>query len=693
MATIGKIRKRSGLLLIVIGGAMAAFILGDFFSGGGGGRQELNVGEINGDEINSRDFEYRVENLAQAQKSVGANIDENTRQQLRDQVWNNIVREHTIEKEFEKLGLAVSKDEYDDVRFGNNILDFIASNQQFQNPETGAFDPNQVRNFFAVIQEQYPMYWKLQKDNVIKSRIQEKYFNLVSKGIYVNRLQAKSDYFAKNTTANINFVFKAYNSIPDSAVSFTESELKDYYNEHKNEAKYKQAESRSIDFISFEKVATEEDKEAMRAELNDLAEEFRTTDNDSLFVVTNGTVPFYQAQVYAEGTAPAPYDSMIVNAAVGTVVGPYAQGNIMQISKVVVNGMVPEVNARHILLKPTATVTIEDLEAKADSLIKELKKNKNFEAVAATMSEDRGSAANGGNLDWFGKGQMVKPFEEAAFATSKGGLTKATSQFGVHVIEVLDRREVEQVQIAVVSLEIEPSPQTVEELYNNASEFSISNDDADAFYASAKEQGYAVKSAPDVVPGASFLPGGLGANAQKVSRWMQGAELGDVSEPLELDNQFVVAILTDISEKGAPTLSKVRSQMERELIREKKAALWQEKLAGSDLNAIASANGLEVKTANGISFSTVNIPGAGREPKIVGQALTLPKGSISVPLKGEMGVYVIQVNDVIKPSEPSNYASNIQAVKTTMNSRAQNSAYQALIEQAEIDDNRYKYYY
>lgn len=671
---------------------MGAFILGDFFSGGSG-RQEINVGDINGNAVDSRDFEYRVEEMAQAQKSVGANVSESTRQQLRDQVWNNIVRENTIELEFEKLGLEVSKEEYDDVRFGANILDFIRSNQQFQNPETGQFDPNQVRNFFAVIQEQYPLYWKLQRDNVIKSRIQEKYFNLISKGLYVNSLEAKHDFIAANKTVNMEFVLKTYASIPDSSVSYTESDVVKYYKEHKGEAKYRQAESRSIDFIPFDKLPTEEDKAELKEELAALATEFEQATDDSSFVILNSDVPFYQPIVYTKGNAPADIDSMIINGKVGTVVGPYIDNQDMQLVKVVVNGMVPEVNARHILLKPTATTTIEQLELKADSIIKVIKKEKNFEALAATISEDRGSAANGGSLDWFGEGAMVKPFEKAAFAAKKGELTKATSQFGVHIIEVTDRREVEQIKLAVVSRPIVSSNSTIESVYNKASEFSITYDSDKSFYEGAEKEGYTVRTAADIVPGATFLPGGLGNKAQKVARWMQGAELGDVSEPLELDDMFVVAVLKDISEEGEPSLEKVRNQMEREVIREKKAEKLLASMKGTDLNAIATANEAAVKVANGVSFATVNIPSAGREPKIVGQAVTLPKDAVSVPLKGELGVYVIKVTSITEAEAPQNLASNKQNIKSTLVARAQNTAYQAILEQADINDERYKFYY
>ncbi|TXC75615.1 peptidylprolyl isomerase [Luteibaculum oceani] len=690
MATIGKIRKRSGLLLIVIGGAMAAFILGDFFSGGGG-RQEIIVGEIDGNEIDTREFEYRVEEIAEAQKSVGATVNENTKQQLREQVWNQFIRENTISKEIEALGLSVPREEYDDVRFGSNILEFIRTNQQFQNPETGQFEPNNVRQFFAVIQEQYPMYWKLQKENVIETRLNQKYFNLIEKGIYVNQVQGKHNYVALNKQFAFDYVMKNYNAVSDSLISFTEDELEDYYNEHKSEARFKQAESRSIDFIVFQKTATQEDRDAIRRELVDLKNEFAQTDNDTDFVMLNGDVQFYRPLVYTEGSTDATTDSLILNASVGSVVGPYEQAGAMKISKVVVNGKVPEVNARHILLKPTGTETIEDIEAKADSLIRVIKKNKNFEALAAQISEDRGSAANGGNLDWFGKGQMVAPFEKAAFDAKKGELTKATSQFGVHVIEVLDRREVEQVQLATISRAIQASTETIEEVYNTASEFSISNDNEEAFYAAAEEKGYQVREANDVAPGSTFLPG-LGANAQKVARWMIGAELGQVSEPLELDNQFVVAILTDISEEGEPSLEKVRAQMQRELLREKKAEKLMAEMKGSDLQEIATAVESTVKQATS-TFSSVTIAGAGREPKVVGQIATLPEGSVSVPLKGELGVYVVKVTSVTEPAETTSYASNIISERRKLVQRTQNSAYQALVDKADIKDERYKYFY
>ncbi len=670
---------------------MGAFILGDFFSGGSGPQQQI-IGEVDGTEIDSREFEYRVEEISQAQKSVGANIDESTREQIRNQVWNTIIREHTVDKEFDKLGLDVSKEEYDDVRFGANVLDFLRSNQQFQDPETGQFNPQNVRQFFAVIQEQYPMFWKLQRDNVVKSRIQEKYFDLIEKGVYVNSVEGKHDYIAKNRQIDIQYVLKRYSAVPDSAVSFTESELEDYYSEHKGDAKYKQEESRSIDYITFDKTATAADRAAIKDELASLKEEFKTAENDTTFVELNSNVPAYRSVTYREGTLDSTLEAKITSATEGTVVGPYEQNGRFVLSKVVLNGKEAEVNARHILLNIGQGETAAQVEAEADSLIRVIKKKNNFEALAGQLSDDRGSASKGGNLDWFGKGQMVAPFEKAAFDARVGEIVRATSQFGVHIIEVLDRREVDKIRLAQITRPIEPSNETVDEMYNVASEFSISNDNKEAFYAGIDKNGYTLKTADDVTPGAQFVPG-LGSKAEKVSRWMLGAELGDVSEPLELDGMFVVALLTEIAEKGEPELSQVRDEMERDLIREKKADYLKEQMQGTDLNAIASSVDASVQSAKSLSFSRSNITSAGREPNVVGQACTLPEGAVSVPLKGELGVYVVKVTKITEPNETETYASNQRSKEIMLEGRVQNTAYQAILEQADVKDERYKVFY
>tara|TARA_R110001592_G_scaffold307299_2_gene580826 strand:- start:355251 stop:357314 length:2064 start_codon:yes stop_codon:yes gene_type:complete len=687
MSTIGKIRKRSGLLIIVIGLAMAAFILGDFFSSRGQ-TNSVVVGEIAGDDIDLQDFDRRVQNEVDAVKQANPNLTEAQANQIRNQVWNMIVREKIFYPQLNELGMVVSKEEYDDIRFGENVLPDLQNDQTFRDQETGQFNKSNVQQYFVYLQQNFPALWETQKQSIISSRLGAKYNTLLKKGIVINSVEAKDDAAAKANTISLEFVQQKYASIPDSVVTVTDADIQAYYNAHKGEAKYKQTVNRTADFVVFNVEASEKDKEDIKNELNRLKADFETTDNDSAFVTLNNDVPFQRAQTYAPGTF-ASVDSLIVNAEAGTVVGPFVNNGNMFLTKVIFNGEDKEVNAKHILLTPDANNSVEALKLKADSLMKVAKKKNNFSELAKEFSTDKGSAVNGGDLDWFGRGRMVPSFEKGAYATKKGGMTIVESQFGVHLIQVVDTRPVDLITVANISRVIEPSSATIDAAYNKASQLSISYNTAKEFLAEAGKE-YNLLSATNIAPNATFVPG-VNGDPKDFVRWMFRAELNEVSDALEINNQIIVAALTQVNEEGEPKLSAVRDRMEREVIKEKKAELLKAKFQGSTLAEIATAVGGRVETANNVSFSNAVLTGAGREPKVIGKALASKENEVSPVIAGENGVYVFAVTSI---SEAANLSPEVS--KTTLQNNIANrvdfSAYNALLEKEGVKDERYKFY-
>lgn len=691
MATIGKIREKSGLMLIIIGGAMVAFILGDLFSSRGGATTQ-DIGVINGESITNEEYQLRVQMRSEAFKSIGQNMTDELNQQIRNQVWNEIVRDRVLDPEFDALGLSVNKEEFDDVRFGNNIMDNFRNDQTFINQETGQFDPAIVKQYFVYIQQQFPAYWEMQKQSIINARIGEKYNNLVKKGLYVNSLDAKADYVAQNKKVNLRFIFKKYNEVADSLVTFSDSDVEKYYSAHKEEDAYQQEKSRGVKYVMFAATATPEDRLDIQNQLEALKGSFATAESDSAFVIANGTIGIYAPVVYTAGSLPNPIDSLIVNGSKGEVVGPYVQGNNYVLSKIVNNGKVDEVKARHILIRVTEQLTADLAKSKIDSIKRVIRSKNNFEEIAATVSEDKGSGANGGDLGWYRRGAMVPAFDSASFISSaKGKLQVVETQFGVHLLEVTDTRKVDELSLAQVTRAIVPSSTTLDNVYNTASAFSINSDDIDKFTANADENQYVIREAANVKPQDKFVPGIQ--KPEELIRWINSAELGAVSEPVLCDKSYVVAILDQINEEGIAPLENVREEIERKVLNAKKAEYLSAKLQGTDVNEIAKANGLNVNMANDISFSSSVLPnGAGREPKVIGQALTLEKDQTSVPLVGENGVFVFTAISISEAGEPTNLVANQAAVKSKIQNRADFGAYNALTEKAEVKDERYKFF-
>ena len=692
MALIGTIRKRSGLLIGAVGVAMAAFILGDFFTGGGSGRPEYHIGEVDGTPVQGEEYDYKVQDQIESLRSIGQRVDDQTTEQIREQVWNQLVRNKVMDSEINEAGIALTQGEYDDIRWGNNVLPEIKSDQTFINPETGQFDVDAVKNYFVYVQQQYPLYFKVQKERMISNRKLQKYNNAVKAGIMVNNVEAKHEYIATNKKADIRFVVKTYASIADSLVNVTESDIEAYYKKHKSDKKYRQEESRSIEYVAFDVKPTAEDIEDAKLWLADMVEDFESTENDSLFVANNSDTRTYETELYVEGTLTnKALDEKLTTSRTGDVVGPYKDGENYKLAKVLNNGEVPEVRARHILLTTADGDDVKTLKAKADSLKKVIRKKKNFEALAKEFSKDPGSAANGGDLDWFGKGRMVPEFDKACFEGKKGDLVIVETQFGVHLIEITDTRKKDEIKIAVIKRAIEPSKSTLDAVYDIASVFSINNNNEELFFSAADEAGYVVQKANNILPNAKVIQGLT--NSRNVVRWVYEAELGAVSEPFEVDNKFVVCILSEVKEKGEPSYDDLYEVFKAATIREKKAAMYQEKMAGFEsLDALAGELGEEVKTAQGLTLNSYSIPGAGREPKVLGQIATLAAGNISVPLEGTSGIYVVEVTNVTEAPEKDNYNVSRTTLATKVTSGIDFGVYNALREKADVEDNRYKFY-
>lgn len=691
MAVIGSIRKRSGLLIGVVGVAMAAFILGDFLSGGGGGRPEYHIGEVNGTPIQGEEYDYKVQDQIESLRSVGQPITDQASEQIREQVWGQLIREKVLKPEINDLGLDMTQGEYDDIRWGNNIVPEIRNDQTFINQETGQFDPNIVKQYFQTVQTRFPLYFKMQKEQLIKNRLYTKYNNAVKLGLVSNSVEAKHEYTAINRKVDIRFVQKTYASIPDSTVQVTEEDIRAYYEAHKSDKKYEQDKSRSIEYLAFDVIPTPEDIRESKAWLADLVNDFKNSENDSLFIANNTDSRTYETELYVEGTLADSIDTKIIAAKPGEIVGPYQDGEAFKLVKVINNGQVKEVNARHILLRPNANNTIESLKAKADSLKKVAKRRGNFAELAKEFSEDPGSGAKGGDLGWFGKGAMVPPFDKACFEGRKGDMPIVETQFGIHLIEIMDIRFKDEIKLAVIKRVIEPSKSTYDDVYDIASRFSINNNNEELFFSAADEAGYVVQKAANIEPSAKNIPGLT--NARPLIRWMFESELGEVSEPFEIGQKFVVAIVSEINEEGEPSYEALYEVFKAATIREKKADLYKEKMAaGGSIDEIAAAVGAEVKTAEGINFNSYSIPGAGREPKVIGKIVTLNEGNRSVPLEGTSGVYVVEVVAVTEAPEKNDFSVSKSTLENKVKSGVDFGVYNALREQADVKDERYKFY-
>lgn len=692
MAVIGKIRERSGLLLVIVGGAMAAFILTDLFSSRGAGRQDAVLGEVAGEEIGVADFERRVSDEVESYRNdFGQQVNAEMQEQVRSSVWNEMVKAKVMLPQVLDAGFSLSPDEYNDIRFGENILPDFRNQPNFQGPD-GKPDPALLKQYFENVQLQAPMYHEIQKRRITENRLYAKYTTLVKKSVFVNTAQARDEYEAKNTRATFSFVAKRYDTEPDSLHEVSEQELRRFYDAHKNERKYAQKPSRKFVYVLFPVKPSEEDRLATMQELASLRQEMLSSDDDSLFIVANSDDRSYAKVPYTEGTADKVNDSLIVNAPVGDVVGPYAEGDVWKLVKVKELADVPEARVRHILLSTQQGRTEEEQKERADSILAVVKRDrKKFEELVTKFSDDPGSTSTGGVYEWFDKQRMVPEFTAASFDEPVGAITICKTTYGFHIVEVLGQRTRQERRVVSLSRSMRPSPATFKAVYKEANEFSLRNKTEEAMKAAAEEAGLTFNNVDELRPDQRFVSG-IQDPGSTIS-WVNRAKLEAVSEPLEAGDNYVVALLTGIREEGVPALEDVRERFAREAAKEKKAEAFVAQMQGkTDLNALAAELKGSVQSASDMLYNTFSIPGGYSEYEVVGKIFSLENGQVSVPLRGDNAVYVVSMTNKQPAGDAADLATEKSSLLSRVQGRVETGVYNALKEAAGVKDNRSMFY-
>lgn len=703
MAVIGKIREKSTLLLVMIGGAMLLFILGDIASSGGSilRSNQSVIGEIDGEAVDVRDFQRMVDESIENYKMnyEQSNIDAATQDAIRAQTWEQMVREMIMGEEMDELGVAITTEELVDMITGPMPDQRIV--QAFTDPNTGVFNPAAVSNFVRNMGQdetgQTQQRWEAFVSDLKKQRVSDKYYNLIKKGLYVTTAEAENDYVANQKKADIRFVAKRYVNLPDSAVTVTDSDIKKYYDA--NKYKYKQEEAREIEFVSFDVKPSQEDVDEVRLWIEDVAKEFAEVENDTLFI-TEQSDPGkeYRVRWVTKDELLDGLDTVLFDASVGDIYGPYRVGDTYKVAKLLGTKMAPDsVKARHILLQPeTQDDTEETIKAKADSLKQLIKSGKEkFEDLAAKLSKDAGSAKEGGDLGWFREGVMVRPFNDACFNASKGDMPIVASQFGVHLIEVTDvSSKSKKVNIGMIERDIVPSDKTYQSFYTKADKFARENSTAEQFEAAVVEQGLNKRVPPPMKPNDATILGM--ENTRQMVKWAYESEKDDVSKVFDLGDKFAVAVLKTVDEKGYASIESVRQVVEAEVRKDKKAekfvAEFEQALSSStSIDALGTAVGSPVEPAQNVNFAVANIPGLGREPQLAATVLTMQAGQMSQPIKGNNGVFVAVVDNVYDAPAKETYPQEKARIANNLAGR-QPEIYNALKEQADVIDNRSKFY-
>ena len=700
MGIMGSLRNRAGLVIFVIGLAIVAFLLGDAIQSGTPFwvQRQNEVGRVNGHAMDYQVFNQQVDQTSlMYQQQMGGAETPQIRSFAMQQVWNRFISKSLIDSEVKKIGLTVGKQELNELVTGPNPSQQILQN--FTNPQTGQFDRQFLSTFISEVnsgRNAMATQWETLLEDIRSQKLTEKYANLLQNSVYVTALEAQDEYTSKNKLANFKYLLLDYASVKDSEINLTDADYKDYYDKHKNAFKNAE-ETRAIEYVLFDASPSAKDTAETLNTIQQLKAELTVSANDSLFAVVNSDTK-YPVTYFLKGQVSSALDSVLFSAPVGTTVGPFLSDGAYEIAKVISAKFSPDsVKASHILLNIAMEGGLDKAQAKADSIKRLIQGGASFAALAVEFTQDQSGKMTGGDLGTFTRGQMVAPFEEAAFGGRPGEIVTATSQFGVHIIKI--ERHIGNskiVKAAIVDKVINAGKETTDAAYAKANSF-FSEVKASNFTDLAQQQGLHVEKASIRAMDNSIN----GADAPRdLIRWIFETKKDNVSDRIyENESNFIIAKVNAIKPKGIQPLEAVKNDIELEVRNFVKARMLKEKLGNAlagatSIDEVAKKIGKSAIAIENIVLSNPVIPGVAMENKVIGTVFGLQPNTPSKVIEGNQGVYAVQVDSFVNPKEliDSERKEQQKQMLTNKEQRAWGAVYQALQNNADIDDNRIRFY-
>ncbi|MBK7666928.1 MAG: SurA N-terminal domain-containing protein [Sphingobacteriaceae bacterium] len=717
MSVLESIRSRTGLLVGLVGLALAIFVLESLLGSGSTlfGSGNTSVGTIAGDNIDYTQYSNKVNEQINMvmQNNPNANVDDAMRSQINDIVWNQFISEKIVKPEYKKVGVSVSEDELYDLMMVHPHQMVL---QQLTDKNTGRvhevvgtpdgnLDLIKLQQWVNGMNPEAERFWMNLETGIAESRLAEKYATLIKKGLYVTNAEAKEVYIVQNRTMNVGFVMKRYASVSDSAVKVNDDDIQKYYKDHQYEFKSYET-TRSIEYVSFDVVPSEQDMIDLEKDAQRVASEFKTktAKEDSAYIAQESeggqvTISDLNKQTMIIR------DSSVYTDPAGTVYGPYNEGAYFKIYKLEkIKSIADSARVRHILVGLKNPRTNQDVPAPvakrtADSLLTLIKEKKvTFDTLVKTISDDLGSVDKGGDYGWFDENKgFVKEFTNAGLEGTVGNISIVPTQFGYHIIEVLDVSKTRHTAYTVAQIFklIAPSPETTKEYYKAASDFGGQNNTADLFEKAIEKQKLNKRLAENVKENDKSLPGLEGA--KDLVKWVYAAAKGEVSpQVFEFKDKFVVAHLTGIREKGTLPLEEVKEEVTVKARQAKKAAEFVKefttKAAGATkLDDVATKLGIKIETSEKLNFAAFNVGTLGREDALVGTAAAMKPGSVSKPIVGDNGVFIVAVASIDDGPPATDYKQMKMQLEQALGGRSDYEVYNALRDKAGIEDHRAKF--
>ncbi|HEX4958448.1 MAG TPA: peptidylprolyl isomerase [Lacibacter sp.] len=708
MSIIQQIRERyAAVSIAVIALSLIGFILMDALSSRTSlfGGNTTTVGTVNGEKIDYIKFSTAVEQMEANYRNQGMQVNDEMRQQIIEMMWNNEIDETLLNKEYEKLGLTFSGNDINEALYGQNPPPVLA--QQFKDPNTGAYDANAARQFINSVRKKKPtdeqrLFVEQLVDYLIKNGLRTKYSALLAGSTYYPKWMYEKEQNDQNSIASISYVAVPYASINDSSIQVTDADITNYINKHKKE--YKQERSRTLSYVVFDAAPTAGDTAITRDAVLKQKQAFIDAPDAGQFVTANNSAITYFDGYVSKSKMQVPNADSIQNLPVGGVFGPYVDGTNFAIAKMVAKRQLPDsVKCRHILVGTTDNNGQPVSDSIAAARIDSIKNAVNGGASWADMVEKYNPQGDGSRQN---KGEMTfssvqiqdqnfaKEFAQFILFDGKTGERKVVkTSFGYHYIEIMEQKNFEpSFKIAYYSKPVEASEETINSASTAATQFASESRDAKSFEANARTKKLATRIA-EVKPN-DYTILGVGA-ARRLIKWAYENKVGDVSEPENIGDKYVVAMVAEEKEEGTPKAKDMRVQLEGIVRSQKKAEQIISKIGNNrDLEAIAKTFNTVVNRADSVSYAQSFIPGVGQEVKVTGAAFNpANKGKASEPIAGNSGVYVIRTESVgLRPGLQGDYTIRRMQMEQSQKGNAAYKYADALRKSATIKDNRIDFY-
>ena len=669
MASLNTLRTKFGIVLsIVIAGALLAFILSLKTEMGFSGN-DPRVGVIDGEKINYSEYYNQYEQVKAQSGAQESNEQQSA--MLANAAWQALIGKYVLTPGFDKMGLRVTEPERMSMVSGQHPSQ--AFYNAFADPRTGEYNVAAVHQFLseAEANAQAQQAWAQLNEQARMEREVAKFLGLIKGGVYVNSLEVANGVNSANNTYAGKWAGKKYSAVPDSLIQLKSSDIKAYYNSHKN--MFKQTPSRALSYVVFEVSPTDDDMLALEKSVAEVGAQFAATEELKSFVRANrnGKIAdnYVSAKQLSEEEAKALLD--------GATYGPVLKNNEWTMARALDTKIVPDsMGIRHIVLPYTQ-------EALADSLLTVLKGGADFAQVAAQYSVYDATAANGGEVGVMPFSAFSGEFAAALANAKTGDIVKIASGDAIQLMQVYRAdKPSKHVQVASITYPVEASAATRRDIHNQAGTFSVNaKGSVEAFNDAA--------SAAAVTPRIASLAQGERTirgleDSRDVARWAYGAEVGDVSEIFPVGKDYVIAMLTEIDDNEFAPLEKVSAQIRAQVLRDKKYDYIVKELSGSTLGEQAKSLGTEVADFDNVTFGAFYVNGPGFEPRLIGAiSSTTEKGVLSAPVKGLSGVYVFEVDDIQTSDKQTAEGEKVRA-QAMAESMAQQFSVQAIQQMAKI---------